>query len=143
VIARAPAVVRFGAADGKFEGVVGGTGVAVWRRKRCGRGFLRALRRIRFRKPWVFVVQARRRSFDDLRRGEGIENVDLGAGEQRGDDFEGWILGGCADENDVAGFDVGEEGILLGFVEAVDFVDKDDGAMAGTRFVFRGGHDFL
>jgi len=81
--------------------------------------------------------------FDDLRGGVGFEDVDLGAGEERGDDFEGGIFGGGADEEDVAGFDVREEGVLLGFVEAVDFVDEDDGAQAGAGFFFGFSHDFF
>src|SRR6266851_956571 len=43
----------------------------------------------------------------------------------------------------MAGFDVGKKSVLLRFVEAVNFVDEDDGAMAGTGFVFGDGHDFL
>jgi len=80
---------------------------------------------------------------DDLRSGVGFEDVDLGAGEERGDDFEGGIFGGGTDKEDVAGFDVREEGVLLGLVEAVDFVNEDDGAQAGAGFLFGLGHDFL
>jgi len=43
----------------------------------------------------------------------------------------------------VAGFDVREKSVLLGFVEAVNLVNENDGAMAGTRFVLGDGHDFL
>src|ERR1700741_58187 len=81
--------------------------------------------------------------FDNLRRGVGFEDIDLGAREERGDDFEGGIFGGGADEENVAGFDVREEGVLLGFVEAVDFVDEDDGAKASSGFFFGFGHDFF
>src|SRR5258707_3442027 len=81
--------------------------------------------------------------FDDLRGGVGFKDVDLGAGEEGGDDFEGGIFGGGADEENVAGLDVREEGVLLGFVEAVDFVDEDDGAKAGAGFFFGFGHDFF
>jgi len=69
------------------------------------------------------------KEIDDLRGGEGFEDVNLGAGEERGDDLEGRIFGGGADEEDVAGFDVREEGVLLSFVEAMHFVDEDDGAL--------------
>src|SRR5260370_25290721 len=60
-----------------------------------------------------------------------------------GDELKGRIVGGGSDENDVAGCDVGEKGILLGFVEAVNFVDEDDGAVAGAGFTFSDGHGFL
>ena len=59
------------------------------------------------------------------------------------DDFEGGIFSGGADEEDVPGFDVREEGVLLGFVEAMDFVNEDDGALAGAGFAFGVGHDFF
>src|ERR1700758_61697 len=81
--------------------------------------------------------------FYDLRGGVGFEDIDLGAREERGDDFKGGIFGGGADEEDVAGFDVREEGVLLGFVETVDFVDEDDGAKAAAGFFFGFGHDFF
>ena len=81
--------------------------------------------------------------FDDLRGGVGFENVDLGAGEEWRDHFEGGIFCGGTDEEDVAGFDVREEGVLLGFVEAVDFINEDDGAEAGAGFFFGFGHDFF
>src|SRR5258708_24914058 len=81
--------------------------------------------------------------FDDLRGGVGFEDVDLGAGEKRGDDLERGIFGGSADEENVAGLDVRKEGVLLGFVEAVDFVDEDDGAEAAAGFFFGFGHDFF
>src|SRR5207248_1366552 len=73
-----------------------------------------------------FVLEGAAEKLDDLRRSERLEDVDLGAREQRGNDFEGRILGGRADEDDVAGFDVREKSVLLRFVEAVNFVDKDD-----------------
>src|SRR5260370_12582272 len=81
--------------------------------------------------------------FDDLRGGVGFEDVDLGAGEEGGDDLERRVFRSGADEENVAGFDVREEGVLLGFVEAVDFVDEDDGAEAGAGFFFGFGHDFF
>ena len=78
-----------------------------------------------------------------MRRCERVEDVDLRAREKRRDHFERRILGGCADKDNVTGFDVREKGVLLGFVEAVNFVDEDDGAMAAARFLFGDGHDFL
>src|SRR5208283_2345231 len=80
---------------------------------------------------------------DELRSGKRVEDIDLGAREERGDDFEGGVLGGGADEENVAGFDVREESVLLGFVEAMDFVNEDDGALAGVGFALGLGHDVL
>ena len=43
----------------------------------------------------------------------------------------------------MASFYVGKESVLLGFVEAVNFVHEDDGAVAGLGFEFGSGPDFL
>ena len=51
-----------------------------------------------------------------MRCGQWIEDVHLGTGEERRNDFEGWIFGRRADERDVASFDVGKKSVLLGFV---------------------------
>ena len=67
---------------------------------------------------------------DELVFAERAEGEDAAAGEQGGDDFEGRVFGGCADEADGAALDVGQEGVLLGFVEAMDFVDEERGAGA-------------
>ena len=42
-----------------------------------------------------------------------------------------------------AALDVGQESVLLGFVEAVDFVDEEDGARAEGRGFFGVDHDLL
>src|SRR5213594_647090 len=91
----------------------------------------------------LFVFEGAAEQFSDLRRGERIQDVNLGTGEKRRDHLEGRILRGCPDEDNVAGFDVRKKGVLLGFVEAVNFVDEDDGAMAGAGFLFGDGHDLF
>ena len=58
------------------------------------------------------------------------QTIDAGAREQRRDHLEGRVLRGGADQDDVALLDVGQKGVLLGFVEAVDLVDEQDGAAA-------------
>jgi hypothetical protein len=77
-------------------------------------------------------------SFAQRRRG-----VDAAAGEQRGVDFEGGVFGGGADEADAAALDVGQEGVLLGLVEAMDLVDEEDGARAVGGGLFGVDHDLL
>ncbi len=68
---------------------------------------------------------------------------DLGAGDECGVDGEEGIFGGGADEDDEAELDVAEEDVLLGFVEAVDFVEEEDGALAGVAEAdFGFGEDF-
>jgi len=80
---------------------------------------------------------------DDLRGGEGFKDVDLGAREQRRDNLEGGIFGRGAYEEDVAGFNVRQKGILLGLVETVNFINEDDGALGGVGFALGLGHDLF
>jgi hypothetical protein len=64
--------------------------------------------------------------------------------EQRGVELEGRVLGRGAHQDDVAALDVGQEGVLLGAVEAVDLVDEEQGAPAGRGAQPLGvGHDAL
>ncbi len=53
------------------------------------------------------------------------------AREQRGIDFETWILGGGADQRHRAVFGMRQDGVLLSLVPTVDFVDKQDRALVG------------
>jgi hypothetical protein len=64
-----------------------------------------------------------------------VEHVDATARQERGVHLEGRILGGGADEHDRSLLDVGQEGVLLCPVEAMDLVDEDDGAPAMPRAV--------
>ena len=84
--------------------------------------------------------------FDDLLFGQGFEDVDAAAGEEGGDYFEGGVFGGCADEpNGVCRSGRRrQEGILLGFVEAMDFVDEEAWfANPFAQACSLGGHDLL
>ncbi len=134
--------VRTSAGGSELERVVSGARVTVGEGGDAKENVVRDFYRI-VPEAVFFVSEGAAKKLDDLWRGEWIKEVDFGAGKQGADNFEGRILRGRADENDVAGFDVREKGILLGFVEAVDFVDENNGAIAGARFVFRGGHHFL
>ena len=80
---------------------------------------------------------------DDLLFGQRLQHVDAAAREQRGVDFERRILGGRADQANAAFLDVRQKGILLRFVEAVDFVDEDDGARAVLAGALGIAHDLL
>ncbi len=88
-------------------------------------------------------MRARLQQLDDLIFGERLQYVDAGAGEQRPIDFERGILGGGANEANVTFFHVRQEGVLLGFVEAVNLVDEDDGARAVLAGAFGIGHHLL
>ena len=126
----------------EFERVVGRAGVAVGERSYAEKNIVRDFDAF-VAEAAFFVGEGATKKLDDLRSREWFEDVNLGAGEKRRNDFKGRIFRGRADEGDVAGFDVRKKSVLLGFVEAVDFVDEDDGAVTGARFVFCGGHDVL
>ena len=67
---------------------------------------------------------------DDVRnlvRFQRVQGEDPTAGEQRRVDFKRRVFGGRADESDGSVFHVGQNHILLGLVEAVDFIHEKDG----------------
>ena len=68
---------------------------------------------------------------------ERLEHVDASTGEQRADDFEGWILGGRADEGQRAILHVRQKRILLRLVEAVHLIQKQYGGGAAGRGLAR------
>jgi hypothetical protein len=76
----------------------------------------------------LFVTEGAAEKGLHLVGGERGEHVDLGAGKQRGVDFERGIFGCCANQHDVAALDVGQKRVLLSLVEAVNFVDEEDRA---------------
>src|SRR3970282_2595227 len=62
------------------------------------------------------------------------------------DHFKGRIFRGGSDQNDVAALDMRQKGILLGFVETVDFVHENNGAAATRALPLGSRHnlfDFL
>jgi hypothetical protein len=80
----------------------------------------------------------------DLGRFERLQNIHFRPGQQRADDLERRILGRGTYQDNHAGLDVRQEGILLGFVEAMDFVDKKNGLPAiGAMNPLSVGHDRL
>ena len=67
-----------------------------------------------------------------------LEHEYLAAGEEGSDDLERGVLRGGADQDDRAVFHRSQEGVLLGFVEPVNLIDKKDrgalGSKQGTAF---------
>ena len=127
---------------GDFEGVVGAAGVAAGVGGDLAKGVVVGLE-VEVAEAAIGVGEGALQELDDLIFGELLEDVDAAAGEESAVDFEGWIFGGGADEADAAFFDVRKKGILLGFVEAVNFVDEDDGAGAVLAGAVGVGHDLL
>src|SRR5581483_9073017 len=112
-----------GALGAEFERVVSGAGVAIGERSDAEEKFI-GCGNVLAAQPVLFVHEGAAEKFDDLRGGERFEHIHFGARQQRGNDFEGGIFRGGADEDDVAGFDVRKKGVLLGLVEAVDFIHE-------------------
>ena len=83
-----------------------------------------------------FVGDGFLQDFNDGFRRDGSQSKELTATEQGRDEIKAGVVGGGSDEANAAGFNIGEQQILLGFVEAVNFVDKENGAM----FVVVSGH---
>ena len=81
------------------------------------------------------MVDGRGEKLAHLALAKFLQDVDLTAGEECGDDFERGIFGGGTDEGDNAAFDSTEEGVLLAFGETVDLVDEKDGAFFVLGFL--------
>ncbi len=64
---------------------------------------------------------------------KGFELVQLAARDERRDDLEVRVLRGGADQSDDAVLHRVQQGVLLGFGEAVDLVDEEDGPPPGLR----------
>ena len=62
--------------------------------------------------------------------GERTQFIDLRARDERRIDEEKRVVGGGADEANGARFDFGKQNILLGLVEAMDFVDEQNCRLA-------------
>ena len=80
---------------------------------------------------------------DELILGEAAQDVHAAAREQGRVDLERRILGGGPHEDHRPLLDVGEEGILLGAVEAVDLVHEEDGPGAAAPALGVGRGDDL
>jgi hypothetical protein len=63
----------------------------------------------------------------------GLKGRTTAAREEGGGDLERGVLRGGADEDNGTVLDEGEDGVLLGLVEAVDLVDEEDGLLHVTR----------
>jgi hypothetical protein len=79
----------------------------------------------------------------DLFLGQRLQHVDAAAREQRGDDFEGGILSCRSNQPYCPALHVGQKGVLLGLVEAVNLIDEEDGAGVHLRRLRGRDHHLL
>src|SRR5262249_8616902 len=95
----------FGSGDSGFERIVSGAGVAIGEERDLfeevvGSG------NAAITEPTLRIGQGAAQESHDLSRFEGAEGVYTGPGKEGSDYFERRILGGSADEDDVASFDI-------------------------------------
>ena len=76
------------------------------------------------------VLQRPFQQASQIVRGQGVQHKHLAPGQKRPVDLEGGVFRGGPDQHDAAFFHKGQERVLLGLVEAVDFVYKYDGLFA-------------
>ena len=79
-----------------------------------------------------FIVPAYERSqpaqqLEQVLLGEWLQLKDLRAGDERGIDEEERVVRSRADEPDHAALHIRQQHVLLGFVEAVNLVNEQDG----------------
>ena len=63
--------------------------------------------------------------------GQALQHMHGRARQERGVHLERRVLGGRAEEDDVAVLDVREHDVLLSLVEAMDLIDEQDGPLIG------------
>ena len=75
-----------------------------------------------------------------------LKDKHLASGQQRGIDLKGGIFRGGPDENDASLLHKGQKSILLGLVETMNLIHKNNGPPSGKAHLFRLHHhlaDFL
>ena len=60
-----------------------------------------------------------------------MQDQHLRAAQKGGVELEAWVFGGRADQRDRAILHEGKEAVLLGAIEAMDLVDKQQGLPSG------------
>jgi hypothetical protein len=80
-----------------------------------------------------FVLQSPLQDVANMISGEVSQTKHLAPRPQCGDDFKRRVFCGGTDEADGPVLDIGQNGVLLGFVEAMDFVDEQNCLALGLR----------
>src|SRR5687767_4378564 len=95
--------------------------------------FIRQLR-VQFAESAFLVVQCALQDQRNVRLGQLIEHEDSRPRQQCPSDLEGWILSCGANESNCSILHRVQECVLLGLIEAMNLVDKKNGAP--TEFTF-------
>src|SRR5262249_10869675 len=91
----------------------------------------------------LFVLHRTIDDFSDVIGVKRIQHQNLAARKQRRNHFKRRILGGSADQDQGSSLHVGQEVILLRFVEVVNLVNKKYGAFAESLKLLGFLNDFL
>jgi len=124
------AVLLRGGKGGHLQGIESYPGIPTGHEGQVLQGLLVYLHPIPPEAP-LFVRQGPLHEGLNLQFGQGVEGEDTGAGKEWRDNLKGGVLGGGPDEGDGALLHMGEHGVLLGLVEAVELVHEEDGLLAG------------
>lgn len=131
-----------GGEDADFEGGEGASGVAVAGAGEVFEGVVVGLD-VPGSQTTFGVVDGTAKEGEDIFLGEGVKLKEAASAQEGVIDGEEGVFGRGADQDDDPIFDVGEEDVLLGFVEAVDFVHEKEGAASfGGQVVGSFGEDF-
>ena len=84
-----------------------------------------------------FVVHRLSENLFDILSRQRFEQINARTGKQRRVQLKRRVFGGRPNEEDRAVFNMRQEGILLALVEAMDFVDKKNGAASGVAVLTR------
>ena len=109
--------------DGDLQQIQGAAGIAIGDLRQFVNQWLFHVN-IVLSQPGAFIFQRPFNHPDQIFALQGFEHIDPGAGEQGVVQFKGGVLRGRADEGNGAVFDERQKGVLLGFVEAMHFIDE-------------------
>src|SRR6266481_7567943 len=98
--------------------------------------------RIVISKSALFVGQCSVDQSFELLNAERLEPKDLRARDERAVHIEKRIVGGRANQAEISSFDIGQENILLRFVEVVDLVDEQDRLLSRCAATIRRRGDY-
>ena len=127
--------------DGHFQRRKSAPGVSV---RKDGDGAEEFVGNFDFLRPEsAFVPKRAAEQLFDLFRFQRLQDKHFATGEECAVDLKRRVFRRRADENNAALFDEGQEGILLRFVEAVNFIDEQNGFFAEPPALFRLFHHLL
>ncbi len=93
---------------------------------------------IQVTQPSLFILQGSQNNGANLTFGQRVKSENPGAGEKRGSNLKGGVFRGGPDEGNRAILNKGQNGILLGLIEAMNLINKEDGLLLVHSAAFLG-----